>query len=88
MEPQTATTKKSGDLTLRDRLSRLTYTQACKLLGEEGKQLIQEGGRYEIDIDEAVHLDSEVFRVRFHECVVTITLLAEASLDFHGHEFA
>jgi hypothetical protein len=30
MEPST---KKSRELTLKDRLSRLTYRQACKLLG-------------------------------------------------------
>ena len=32
-----AKTKESGRLTLKDRLSRLTYLQAVKLLGPEGR---------------------------------------------------
>ena len=43
-------TKKNHELTLADRLSRLNFRQVCKLLGEGGEQLIQRGGRYEIDI--------------------------------------
>ena len=44
-------TKKSAHLTLKDRLSRLSFQQACKLLGTEGEQMIQEGGKCEIDVD-------------------------------------
>jgi len=83
MAQQPTTTKKSRDLTLRDKLSRLTYTQACKLLGEEGKRLIQEGGKCEIDIDEQVYLDGEVFRVTFPECAVTIALIDAARQRIH-----
>jgi len=36
--------KQRRELTLKDRLSRLTYLQACKLLGSEGRNLIQAGG--------------------------------------------
>ena len=50
------TTKKASELTLRDRLSRLTYLQACRLLGEEGPRLIREGGKVEINIPDQVHL--------------------------------
>ncbi|MCP3914090.1 MAG: DEAD/DEAH box helicase [bacterium] len=42
------TTVKQKDLTLRDRLSRLTYSQTCKLLGPQGKKLLIEGGRWQI----------------------------------------
>ncbi|MFH1833379.1 MAG: SNF2-related protein, partial [bacterium] len=76
---QVGVTKTRDDLTLHDRLSRLTYAQACKLLGEEGKRLIQGGGLYDIDIDEQVRMDGEVFRVTLSESVVTIGLEPEAT---------
>ena len=41
-------------ITLKDRLSHLTYRGACKLLGPEGDRLIRQGGKYHIDIDEQV----------------------------------
>ncbi len=58
-------TKKSHELTLADRLSRLNFRQVCKLLGEGGEQLIQRGGRYEIDIAENVTLNEDRFQLRF-----------------------
>ena len=36
-----ARTKKSSELTLIDRLSRLSYREAVKLLGSDGPRLIQ-----------------------------------------------
>lgn len=48
-----------------DRLSRLTYHQACQFLGETGAKLIQAGSRkFEIDPEEDVYLGGDVFRVR------------------------
>ena len=67
-------TKGRRELTLKDRLSRLTYVQACKLLGAEGERLIRRGGGYEIDIDEDLHFGSDSFRLRLDGTVVTITL--------------
>ncbi len=64
--------------TLKDRLSRLTYQEACKLLGEEAAQLIRAGGRCEIDIEGQVHLGDDLFRLKLAGSVVTITLMAEA----------
>ena len=58
------TTKTSRELTLNDQLSRLGFLQACKLLGENGKTLIQAGARYEIDIGEQVSWSGETFRLR------------------------
>ena len=57
------TTKPSGMLTLTDQLSRLSFLQACRLLGENGNRLIQAGARYEIDIDAQVSWNGEVFRL-------------------------
>jgi hypothetical protein len=77
------TTKPSHRLTLKDRLSRLNFSQACKLLGEEGRQLIQRGGKFEIDLEEQVYLAGDLFRVKFNGAVVTITLMAGAKDRLH-----
>ena len=66
------------ELTLRDRLSRLTYTQACRLLGGDGERLIRGGSRHEIDIEQHVYLRGDLFRLKLPEAVVTVTLSAEA----------
>jgi superfamily II DNA or RNA helicase len=77
------TTKPSHRLTLKDRLSRLNFTQACKLLGGEGRQLIQRGGKFEINLHEQVYLEGDLFRVKFDDAVVTITLMADAKDRLH-----
>ncbi len=77
------TTKPSHRLTLRDRLSRLNFTQACKLLGPEGKRLIQLGGKWEIDIAEQVYFQGDLFRVSFDDATVTMTQMAEAKDRLH-----
>jgi hypothetical protein len=84
------TTKSSAQLTLKDRLSRLQFLEACKLLGEQGKQLIQQGGRFEFDLDEQVYLGDDLFRVRYDEqddagqpIVASITLMADARSRLH-----
>ena len=59
-------------LTLKDRLSRLTFTGACRLLGEDGRQLIRAGGGVEIDFEQDVDLDAQRFRMRVNGAVVTI----------------
>jgi hypothetical protein len=75
----TKTTGVNGrTLTLRDRLSRLTFTQACQLLGEDGRRLIWGGGGREIDFEEDVHLDAEVFRMKLNGAVVTISHAPES----------
>jgi len=74
------TTKPSDKLTLHDRLSQLDYVLACKLLGENGRKLIQSGGaKYEfLNLRDQIYFKGDLFRVRFDEgVVVTITLMAE-----------
>jgi superfamily II DNA or RNA helicase len=61
-------------ITLKDKLSRLSYTQACKLLGPQGKQLILEGGKYEIDVFEQVNFNNEHFRLNLEEAEISIRL--------------
>lgn len=79
-------TKKSENLTLRDRLSQLTYTEACKLLGPDGRKLIQQGSAYEAeDLERDVYLNDDLFRFNLRNLgwedgmdpIVTITLMAE-----------
>ncbi|MCP4674404.1 MAG: DEAD/DEAH box helicase [Deltaproteobacteria bacterium] len=67
-------TKKADELTLKDRLSRLTYKQAHKLLGEKADRLLAVGGALSIDIDEQVVLDDHHFRLDLNDAVVTIML--------------
>lgn len=75
------TTKKSTELTLRDKLSRLNYQDACKLIGEEGAKWIQEGAKYTIDIDRQVRLNDDRFELRFFDpdqTTVTVSLEDDA----------
>jgi hypothetical protein len=52
-----AVTKRSMELTLWDRLSRLNFEQACRLLGPNSKMLIMQGaGTHRINIEEQVRL--------------------------------
>jgi len=61
------------EVTLKDRLSRLGFRKACRLLGPGGDALIRQGGSYEIDIEGDVHLDNDRFRLRLPGAEVTIT---------------
>ncbi len=71
------------ELTLKDRLSRLTYRQACKLLGGDAEQLIRLGGKHEINIDEDVYFGGDLFRLSLNGAIVTITQMAEADQRLH-----
>lgn len=74
-----ATTRTARDLTLSDRLSRLTLLQACDLLGGSvsGKKLLYAGGKIPAeDLSEQVVLTGDLFRLSLptEGVVVTITL--------------
>src|SRR5438874_6502189 len=81
----------SSKLTIKDRLSRLTFAEACKLLGARGKKLIQQNAnKWEFKLAEDVFLGDDLFRLRFpgesideQPLVVTITLMAEARQRLH-----
>ncbi len=83
-------TRKSKKLTLKDKLSRLTYIVACQLLGAEGEKLIRAGGKYDaIDIGRDAYLGGDLFRLRLPgaasgaDAVVTITMMAAARNRLH-----
>src|SRR6266481_2760559 len=82
------TVKTSGELTLRDRLSRLTFDKACTLLGPNGRKLIRIGGCKDLKLEEDVYLGDDLFRLNFPAngepgAIVTITLMAEARDRLH-----
>ena len=60
-----ATKQKRRVRTLRDRLSHLSYVQACKLLGPNAKQLMRSGGKYldPVELDRDVYLRGDLFRL-------------------------
>ncbi|MGC9452087.1 MAG: DEAD/DEAH box helicase [Oceanipulchritudo sp.] len=59
-------TKPSHKITLRDKLSRLSYRQACLLLGDEksGSRLLIEGGKLDLTLDQ-VRFANNLLRVEF-----------------------
>lgn len=72
------------ELTLKDRLSRLSFRQACQLLGDEGNKLIMQGGKFPVgSIEENVYLGDDLFRLSVEGAVVTVTLMAEAKNRLH-----
>ena len=84
-------TRPSGQLSLKDRLSRLNFADACKLLGPKGAKLIQNGANlWDVKIDEDVFLGEDLFRLSLpgetddgKPLTVTITLMAEAQKRLH-----
>ena len=82
---QRRATSGNQNLTLRDRLSRLTFAQARKLLGPNADRLIRAGGAREIQIEQQVYLGDDLFRLSLNGAVATITLLAEARQQLHWH---
>ncbi|MEX0702081.1 MAG: DEAD/DEAH box helicase [Planctomycetales bacterium] len=55
-------------VSFRDRLSRLTFHQACQLLGDDGPMLLRQGGReWELDPDEDAYLGDDLYRVRIKD---------------------
>jgi hypothetical protein len=91
MATQVMTTRSSARLTLTDRLSRLSYVHAAKLLGPDGKNLIQKNAsKWDFDSPRDVHISTDLFRVKFpgevddgSPLIVTITLMAEARNRLH-----
>jgi hypothetical protein len=76
-------TKASKRLTLRDRLSRLSYTAACRLLGPDGDKLIRRGGSIEIDPAEQVTLSEDCLTVRLPDAEVRVALADAAAQRLH-----
>ena len=65
-------------ITLKDRLSHLTYREASKLLGPDGERLIRQGGRYPIDMDEQITWGNNLLKLNLGEAIITISLNPES----------
>ena len=77
--------KRGSALTLRDRLSHLSFPDACKHLGARGAVLIREGGAFEVDLATHVSFDAARFemripRARGREVVVRLWLAEDRRL--------
>ena len=57
--------KPSARLTLKDKLSRLTFAQAQQLLGPKGASWLAKGGAIDIDLPTQVRFTGECFQVNF-----------------------
>src|SRR5437879_12252917 len=57
--------KKSTELTLIDKLSRLSYQQTLRLLGSDGPKLLRAGDSWDFRIEEDVYLDEDWFCLKF-----------------------
>jgi superfamily II DNA/RNA helicase len=64
-------------ITLKDRLSHLTYREACKLLGPEGERLIRQGGKFPIELDEQITWGDNILKFNLGEATVTIFAVPE-----------
>lgn len=80
----TTRTKAEHRLTLGDRLSRLSFVEACKLLGPKGRELIRQGAKWPIEFDEQVYFAGDLFRLKLPDdggettdVIVTITQRAD-----------
>src|SRR5438034_11610398 len=60
-----SSTKKSTQLTLIDKLSRLSYSQTLKLLGSDAPKLLRAGDSWDFRIEDDVYLGEDLFRLRF-----------------------
>jgi hypothetical protein len=63
--PASGSTKKSTELTLIDKLSRLSYRQTLKLLGSDAPRLLRAGNKWDFRIEEDVHLGPDLFQLKF-----------------------
>ncbi len=74
------TAKHPERLTLYDRLSHLTYKQACDILGSDGSRLLRRSFPLDsLDVANDVYLGEDLFRLSIHEpwiepATVTVTL--------------
>ncbi|MGH7288985.1 MAG: DEAD/DEAH box helicase, partial [Myxococcota bacterium] len=73
-------TKSTNELTLYDRLSRLSHAQACRLLGPRGAALLREGGALEIEIGAQVRREDDRFVLELPGARVTLALASKGRL--------
>ena len=81
-----ATTRKTEKLTLYDRLSQLTYRQACGILGSEGAVFLRRPYTFDnLDVAKDIYLGEDLFRfsMREHGTVpATVTVMLDPGAKF------
>ncbi len=55
--------KPSAELSMRDRLSHLSFDEACRMLGPDGGRLLIQGGRLELSSPDDLRIDDEQARI-------------------------
>jgi ERCC4-related helicase len=58
-------TKKSAELTLLDKLSRLSYSQTLRLLGSDAPKLLRAGAKWDFTPEDHAYLGEDLFRLQF-----------------------
>jgi len=78
-------------VSFRERLARLTYLQACRLLGDEGEPLLHKGAQqWDLNTEEHAYLAGDLFRVNVpdlalptQKAVVVLTQMTAKSQELH-----
>ncbi|MDR0611778.1 MAG: DEAD/DEAH box helicase, partial [Planctomycetaceae bacterium] len=87
--PAKPATKHAEKLTLYDRLSHLTYRQACDILGSEGAILLRRSYPLnELNVKEDVYLGEDLFRLSIHELTAEPTTVTVMLADKAKHKLA
>ncbi len=66
--------KENKTVSLKDKLSRLTYKQVCRLLGSNADKLLARGGQFDINIQDHVVLTNTQFQLRLPDALAAIRL--------------
>ena len=88
-----AVSSRRKSLSFKERLSRLTWHQACRVLGDHGDELLRKGSRqFDVDPEEDVYLGGDLFRVRVKDdsvdegkAVVVLTQMSSKAKELHLH---
>lgn len=89
--PRAGHAKSKKRVSFRDRLARLTYIQACRLLGEAGEQLLRSGGkRWDLNAEDHAYLAGDLFRVSIldetlpaRKAIVVLTQMTARTQELH-----
>lgn len=76
---------------IQERLGRLTWQAACRLMGDDGAERIRRGGRFEIDLRDGVYLGGDMLRVNVPDPDLTdthaIVTIVEKTSQSKGLQF-
>jgi len=90
-KPLAGRSQRKKRISFRDRLARLTYIQACRLLGEQGEQLLRKGGkRWDLNTEDHAYLAGDFFRVSIpdetlptRKAIVVLTQMTARTQELH-----